>query len=295
MIAKRVAATLGLLALVGCTLTQSELRKDDVLPRLGSAGRLITPRRCSLTMAIVSSPAGEPALAESVWRVADAQALDDDARRALEANGLRIGRITGELPAEVQAMLDAPPPRKVVPMTVILFSGDKTLVPLGPKAEQVSLFLNQGDKAAGKVYRDAMPCLRLAASLDDADGVAVRITPEVHHGPVRQNWGPDPNGALSGQQFILHNGQQEETFRDLAATLTLRPGQVAVIGGQGGRGGTLGKFLFSEPEGTSDRPLQKVLIVWASRVDPGPASPGASPVPPPRLEPVEPADVKGSK
>ena len=294
MNAQRVAATLGLLALVGCNLTPSERRKDEAPPRVGDGGRLITPKRCTLTLMLVSRPAGDAALGEAPWRVADAQAVDDAARRALEANGIRIGRVTGELPPEVQALLDAPPPHKVAPMTVILFNGDKTLVPLGPKVDQVSLFVNQGDKAAGKVYRDAKPCLRLAASYDGADAVAVRVVPEVHHGKVRQDWGPDPNGAFSGQQFLMKIGQTEETFRDLAATVTLRPGQIAVIGGQADRRGSLGKFLFSEPEGTSDRPLQKVLFVWASRAQPN-ASPGATAIPPPRLEPVDPADLKPAK
>ena len=69
---------------------------------------------------------------------------------------------------------------------------------------------------------------------------------------------------MSPGQIIAKNGQQEETFRDMAGTLVLKPGQVAVIGGRHDKRGSLGDFLFGEPEGNSDRPMQKVIFLWAT-------------------------------
>src|SRR5262245_44746477 len=102
------AAILAMMALVGCTLTQSQLQPRVDLPTaVGGGGRLVGPRRSTVHLAIVTRPVGDPVLDEVVWREADPQAIADAPRRALEANGLRVGRVTGELPAEVRALIDA--------------------------------------------------------------------------------------------------------------------------------------------------------------------------------------------
>jgi hypothetical protein len=279
MKARIALPTAALLALVGCTLTQTQLRDGNTPTRIGGGpGRLIAPKRCALQVFLVTRPAGDPIVNDDVWREADAQVLGDDARRALEANGLRVGRITGELPVAVRALMDAPGADKVVPITLIRMSGDSTLIDLGPPRPQTHILLNRGDGVVvGKVYDQAKPHLRLTATFDDADGIALRIVPELHHGPVRQGWGPAPVGAFEERQFVPRTGQEEDTFRDLAATLPLKPGQIAVIGARGGKaGGRLGDLLFNEPAETGDRGLQKILLITAARSSP------------PALEPVEP-------
>ena len=62
---------------------------------------------------------------------------------------------------------------------------------------------------------------------------------------------------MNPMQFSLKDGQQEETFRELAAAFTLQPGQVAVIGHDPDRRGSLGAFLFTRPEPNSDRLTQQ--------------------------------------
>jgi hypothetical protein len=63
---------------------------------------------------------------------------------------------------------------------------------------------------------------------------------------------------------VLKDGQQEDTLRELAATLVVRPNQMVVLGCMPDRPRSLGHFLFTEPEANSDRLLQKVLLLWAS-------------------------------
>jgi hypothetical protein len=253
-------------ALVGCTLTQSHLRTDDLLPGgLGRTGQVIVPKQCALKMMIPARPLGDPALNAAVWNVADAQAIDDAARRALEANGLRVGVITGDLPAEVRGVLEAPPPNRIDPAIVIIPDGDNTLVDLGATKAELTLLLNRDGTIAGKPYKDAKGHIRLTAARAGDAAVTLRIVPELHHGPVRQGWGTAPGGgALAPQQLVPRTGQAEETFRELAATVTLHPGQVAVIGTLPDRQGSLGHFLFTAPEANSDRLTQKLLLVWAT-------------------------------
>lgn len=286
MKARRPVAVLGVMfALVGCTLTQSDVRHDALLPAgLGRTGRVIVPRQCALKLMIPSRPLGDPALNEAVWRVADAQAIDDAARRALEANGLRLGVITGELPAEVRAVLDAPPPNRVDPAIIILPDGENTLVDLGANRPELTLLLNRDGATAGKPYKDAKGHIRLTAQRDGNGAVVLRIAPELHHGPIRQGWGTAPGGgSFAPQQLVPRTGQAEETFRELAATVVLRPGQVVALGAMPHHRGSLGHFLFTAEEANSDRLVQKLLLIWAT-----PSEGGGDATTPTGLQPYEP-------
>ena len=57
-------------------------------------------------------PLRDEALDVSLWNAADEQVLTSEVRHALEVNGLRIGLITGALPADVESILNAPAPRE---------------------------------------------------------------------------------------------------------------------------------------------------------------------------------------
>ena len=297
MMSKLVGAGLAaiLLALVGCTLTGGALRKDGIVaPKLGG-GSVVAPKRCVLRLMIAERPPGDSALGEAVWLAVDEQALDADARRVLQMNGLRIGRIAGDLPREVQEVLTAPPPKKIEPQTIVLPEGDHSLIDTGTAATpSLSLMLGQKDKVVGKVYEDARGFVRVTATFEGDDGVGLRIAPELHHGPVQQGWGVAAGGtAMTPGQIISKPGQKEEVFRDLACTVVLKPGQVLVLGGRHDKRGSLGDFLFGSIGPDADRPSEKVIFIWAGRSG---SDDSAAPIPPPGLLAIDPvADVKPAK
>jgi hypothetical protein len=282
---RTVAFVLALLAVAGCTLNKSELRRDGLLSRIGGGGQVIEPRRCALQVAILSRPLREEALNGGIWNVADEQVVVPEVRHALEVNGLRLGLVTGGLPAEVEAILNAPPPNKIDPSQILLPDGDHTLVSLGDSTPVASLLLSRENRAYGKDYHDASGWLRVTAKQEGPSGVALRFVPEIHFGPIQHAFSAVPNaGGYAPQRFMLKDGQEEETLRDLAATLILQPGQVAVVGCRPEKERSLGTFLFTQPELNSDRLLQKVLLIWASR-----SSQGL-----PTLEPIDPPDMPQS-
>ncbi len=282
------ALVLAMMVVAGCTLNRAELRKETVLTRIGGpGGQLIEPKRCVLEVAILSRPLRDEAINEAVWSAADEQVIAPSARHALGINGVRIGRITGDLPAAVEALLQAPPPHKVEPMQIVLPDGDHTLVSLSDSVPRASLLLNRDGAASGKDYTDASGWLRVTAEQEGATGVRLRIAPEIHHGPMQRAFGALPSGGtMAPQQFMQRDGQQEDTLRDLSATLSLEPGQVGVIGCRAEAARSLGAFLFTRAEANSDRLLQRLVLVWASRTNLG--APGTHPTTPPHLEPVEP-------
>lgn len=282
-----LAALLLAVATVGCTLTEQGLRKAGISPETIGGSEVVAPKRCVLRVMVASRPEGDPALSEAIWRVADEQAIDPETRRILQANGLRIGRASGELPSEVRDVLSAPPPKRVEALTVALPDGDHTLIDPGtPANSSLSLMLGQKDKVVGKVYQDARGYVRLTATFEGEDGVSLRFAPELHHGPIQQGWGVAPGATtMTPGQIVSKNGQKEETFRDMAATLVLKPGQVAVIGGRHDKRGSVGDYLFGAVEPDSDRPIEKVVFLWATRSEVGK---GDSSTPPEGLVPIDP-------
>lgn len=270
MRSRTVWALAGAVALAGCTLNKTDLRRDLFQGRVGTEGRMLLPKRCDLTVQTVKAPQGEPGVDSAVWQAADEAVIDsEDARRTMEANGLRVGIITGPLPPELEKLIHAPPPHRVDKVEVVRAEGDATLIRLTPEPEEgseTSVLIHRQGRAGGKVYQDLRGHLRVAATQEGADGVSLRIVPELHHGLVQRRITADSGASPIGpQQFLMKDGQQEDTLRELGVTITLRPGQVAVIGCRSDRPSSLGHVLMTEPERSSDRLLQKVVLISARR------------------------------
>ncbi|HKM56446.1 MAG TPA: hypothetical protein VJY33_23785 [Isosphaeraceae bacterium] len=262
-----VVVTAGFLGLFGCNPHKDQLRPGNIFQRIGrTGGQIIEPRKCVLRVAILNRAFRDQAINEVVWKVADEQATAPEARRALEVNGLRIGRITGELPAELERVLSAPPPHKVDAVTYYLFDGEDTLIIIADPVDQVSLLMNRENRPFGKDYQAASGFFRVSASHDGNCGVSLRFTPEIHHGPIQHSFQPISNATpYSAKEFRVADGQQEEALRDLTASLLLEPGQVAVIGCQPAHERSLGSFLFTQAQAHSDQRRQKLILVWAGR------------------------------
>ena len=104
-----------LTAMVGCTLTQQGLRKDEAIPTIGGGGEILGRSGAREGHGRLAALKETRRSSEAVWRAADEQAVDPEVRRVLEANGLRIGRDHRRPAARGPGLLDAPPPNKVEP------------------------------------------------------------------------------------------------------------------------------------------------------------------------------------
>jgi hypothetical protein len=262
-------AASGLLIVAGCALDKPGGRPQQIFNRIGGhGGQIIEPKRCLLRVAILTRPFNEPAINEVVWRVADEQIVAPAQRRALAANGLRIGRIMGDLPAEVETILKEGGPQnpQVIPATLLLESGEQNLINVSEAVEQASLLINRDNRVTGKDYEAASGYFRVTPRHHGAHGVSVRLIPELHHGPLQRSF-PAINSTpgFAPQELSMRDGQQEETIRELTVDLELEPGQVAVIGCRPESPNSLGSFLFSESPSDRDQRHQRLILIWASR------------------------------
>ncbi len=264
-----------MMALAGCNLTRTDLRQkaDQVTATVfnanaGRPGRLIEPRYCKIDSAILSRPVGDPVVESSAWNVADEQVIPVDLRQSLEANGLRLGVITGALPGDiVEAFKPRPPIKETQWVHLALPEGEHTPIVMGGKTESVTLLLNhRGNKVDGRDYQGASGRLNITPSHQGLTGVSIRIVPEIHHGAERRTIAPVQNAAPFAQhEFGIKDGQQEDILRELATTVDLQPGQTLVIGCRGKLGRTLGTFLFLQPDPSTDQMLQSILLLQATR------------------------------
>lgn len=263
-------AVAGLLVVAGCALDKNGAQPQNVFTRIGGQnGQLIEPKRCMLKVVILNRAFGDPAINELVWRTADEQVLAPAERRAWEINGLRAGRITGELPVELEAILkDTAPGKTVVPISIYPESGEQSLIRISDTVEQASLLLRRDTRAFGRDYNDASGFFRVTVGHDGTHSVSVRLVPEIHHGPIQRNFQAMPNAApLATQELKINDGQQEETLRDLPVNVVLEPGQVVVVGCDPEQKRGLGSFLFTQSVAQSDQREQKLILIWASRLN----------------------------
>ena len=264
-----MAATVSAVIVVvgGCSLDKNG-RPQGVIPRIGGhAGQVMEPKRCLLRVAIISRSYDDPAINDATWRVADEQIIGTEERKGWEANGLRIGRIIGELPLELEAIMrETTAPKKVDPVTYFVEDGQQTLISVSDPVEQATLILNREGRVYGKDYAAVTGFFRVTARHEGEQGIALRFTPELHHGAIHRSYQalPTANG-LTPQQFHINDGQEEEALRDLGVNLVVEPGQVVVVGCRPEQKRGLGAFMLTHSQGHGDERMQRLVLIWASR------------------------------
>jgi hypothetical protein len=271
---KIAAPALAMMALAGCNLSRSDVQKkaDQVTATVFNTnsdrpGRVLEPKYCKLDSVIVSRPVGDKVVDASLWEVADEQPIPLEARQAMEANGIRIGVITGNLPVDVtEAFKPSPPQKETQWVHIALPEGERTPIVVGGKTQSVALLLNHRGKVNGRDYQDAEGRLIITPRHSGTKAVSIRLVPEIHHGETRRTIAPlQNNGPFAQQEFSIKDGQQEDILREMAATVELQPGQTLVVGCRPQQSRSLGTFLFTQPEPNNDRVFQSVLLIQASR------------------------------
>ncbi len=228
----------------------------------------LIPDRNALKIVIPEEPIDEINLDETLWSVVDEQVVGLEIRQALEANGLRIGIIDGSLPPEVEELLDteADPEVRVIPTVTSLEDGQ--VMPImcpdsGTMTEMETIILSRDQKVVGVDYQEPQGAFRVTSKRKDA-GIELRIIPEIQHGPNKLRFETIPEtDPFEPLQFSQQLGQQQDSFRELATTLTVSPSQVVVIGAQLDRPGSLGNFLLTSRSPELETPVHRVILIWA--------------------------------
>lgn len=228
---------------------------------------LIGPRRCNLNFLTLFGSLDDSRLNDALWEIVDEQVLDASLRARLNKNGLRVGKLTGALPPEIESRLNEDKSRRPdLAKLVNIPDGDHTELDM-VKAPAATVFLNRNGMTQGREYQSARGLFRLAAMHSGARGVSVSLIPRIDHGDRVQRVVPDSNpDPFAPQGLMFQSRQAEELFRDLAVELVLYPEDVLVIAALPNRAGSLGSFLLHDRD-ANDEPRQRVLLLTAQRAD----------------------------
>lgn len=272
-----------LVAAPGCTLVGSAIVSRDPMPveTAPSASRAKPPpRTIHLEVLFVRHGDDDPVVRDTLWEHVDEQAIDIERRRALNANGLRAGLVSGQVPAEVAERLaiaagsaspgelaGIDPSRSRRRLQVL--PGRRSEIVTATRLPSLVLLEQCGTEVRGGTYHDATPQLAVEAE-PAADGrVRLTVVPEIKYGPVEKTWEGEDG------MFRLEAGQRRHRMDHLGIDVTVPAGGMLIVGCAGEPSATVGDGLLRDSAAGEPRVARLVAIRAVARsVDPAFTDPG---------------------
>lgn len=225
------------------------------------------PRTIPLELVFVRFAERDPAMTDDLWRLVDEQAIDDDVRRRLAANGLRAGVVSATLPPELaarfhaacdpvidtdgrQSLVEAP---AVVRRMMRMLPGRDNEVVAGSRLDELVLIECTDGCVQGTTYHDATAIFTLKAWPAANGRVRVQVCPVIKHGPMERAWVGDEG------VFRLEAGQKRQVLDHLSFETTLAPESMLVVTAAGELASNVGD-AFCRDRGTSADGLRLVAL-----------------------------------
>ncbi|MEQ8211767.1 MAG: hypothetical protein RH917_18365 [Lacipirellulaceae bacterium] len=265
-------------ALVGChtMLAPSDEAFESLLRPIESA-----PESVTLEVFHVRIPVEMEAEVRELWQRVDEQQIDNQTRSRLTANGLRAGTVGAPLPVQLTELLELvdQPTSDDTAMT-----GEKVITTLTAqpritrRVEQLSLreqmpitasevreklqvIINDDSGLSGNEYREVEAVYSLKATPQTGQRVRLSVTPELHHGQLRNRRIGSDKGI-----FLMTASRERETFSRLRIAAEISAGEILILGGLEDAGSSLGNaFHVAETSGT---PQSKLILVRLLQVPP---------------------------
>ena len=257
-------------AVAGCRLLGPGVVVNDVAiteaPVAVDARQKPAARTIHLEVLFVRCNEHDKALCEEIWTFVDERALSDPACRALNANGLRAGIVTGHLPSHLAerfasneavaaaaadiAGLDATLTRRLLQ----LLPGKRSEIVTASRLQSVVLLEQCDGEVRGSTFHDVTAEMAVEAR-PAADGrVRIEAVPELRHGPVEKSWVGEDG------MFRLETGQRRHRMDHVGIDVTVPQGSMLVIGCAGDASATVGDVLLRE-HGRGDRSTMRLLAI----------------------------------
>jgi hypothetical protein len=213
-----------------------------------------------LEIATVSLPVDGEEMLRQIHRKLDELVMDPQMRRDLNSNGIRCGLLGTQLPKSIHELLRQAEHERLHPTAesaargfeVQRFlqcrAGRKYDVSLGNPVDRFDLDYFQAGIASKKKFEDARCLFAIRCFSVNSNGVTLELTPEVEHGPLRQNW------VSNGGTFHVETTRKREAFDLLRMNVPLRHGETMLITSIPESNG-LGNALFVHPETNRQRLL----------------------------------------
>ena len=269
-----VAFALLQLCIAGCNLFDKQPTGD-----LGSLLKSIETAPESVTLEVfhVRLPDANGELIDGIWQQVDEQQIDATTRSHLVSNGFRAGVLGGALPDELAQALDlqsrmpsSSPVRtitdktaqpRVIRRVLQLDRQEQATIHASELHEQIELLVSSEGGLHGRTYTQAESVYAMRAELNDGQRIALRLTPEMHHGQLRNRYAGSDEGI-----FLFTPSREQEVFDTLEIRTELAPGELLIVGCLPNARGSLGHtFHTSVVQGRTE---QKLILVRLLQVPP---------------------------
>lgn len=186
-------------------------------------------------------PLDQDAKADALWEGIDEQKFDADLRRRLVANGLRVGIVGGSLPKQLadlleldgassatgdaQVITDQSAVPRVTRQVIQAKRRDPRQIQVSELRDEGQVLLSRDGSFGGKTFRQMQGVYSLQAESIPGQRVKLRLTPELHHGDLKQRYAGSTQGI-----FMSIPSREREVFDELAMDASLAPGELLVIG-----------------------------------------------------------------
>jgi hypothetical protein len=233
----------------------------------------------SVTMEIFQAriPLDKERTADAMWEQIDEQRFDADLRRQLVANGLRAGVVGGTPPEALSDLLalqsDAPETsaarvisgQSAVPRVTRrvkqLNRRDEMSIQVSDVQPEAQVLLSDNGTMGGKTFEQVQGVYMLRAESIPGQRVKVRLTPELHHGELRNRRVGSSEGI-----FLSTVSRERESFDRLAMEAELVPGELLILGCLPDAKASLGGVFHTASAGGQDE--RKLIVLRLLEVPP---------------------------
>lgn len=222
-------------------------------------------------------PLDQDAKADALWERIDEQKFDPELRRRLVANGLRVGVIGGAIPKDLsdlleldgaetqtsaaQVITDQSAVPRVTRRVVQAKRREPVQIQVSELRDEGQVLLSRDGSFGGKTFRQMQGVYALQAESIPGQRVKVRLTPELHHGDLKQRYAGSQQGI-----FMSIPSREREVFDDLSMDATLAPGELLVIGCLPSAKASLGGVFHTATAAGKDE--RKLILVRLLQVPP---------------------------
>jgi hypothetical protein len=226
-------------ALSGCSLFQNETATENK----STDFKLPTPQLPAdavvVELQFLRMSDAKIAEVDQLWQITDEQVIPIQTRKRLEANGLRMGLVPGDMPTIVQQWIAEAQQRlrdetleqasvasniSLVPKQLTFRAGKRKEILLHAEQDKwVPVIYQEEDQLCGETFETPEFILATTA-IPHGDGRATLLfTPEIKHGQVRN--------VVVGKDaaFRFEWQRQRRAFDELLSQITLSPGQTVIV------------------------------------------------------------------
>lgn len=247
--------------------TNTPLQDDSFL----LSGRVSSADTVAVEVFYVRCPYGDSMLNTDLWKDVDEQAFSPKLRRALAANGIRVGLIGNQLPSSFLQILksrDDENPNQIVTTirlgemsdtphlmrkTISARNGQRNEINVSDIKSEATVLFTEGGTLGGETFTQSQGVLVIRTQTCGDGSVNVEMSPEVQYGQARQTFSYDAGSVT------METARPKRTFDSLRSSVNMKPGQVVVMTCVPDTGTNIGSFFFTGDE--TEAPYQKLLCL----------------------------------